>query len=359
VADQSFQERTERATPKRRDEARKKGQVARSRELPSVCVLLAGLAVLFVGGGYMAAGSLSLTRHFLGNAASLTLSPETVPAMAGFCVGQFLRILGPLLAVLAGVAAFVNLLQVGPLYAPQLLRPDFSRLSPAKGIKRILSAQAFVEFVKSIAKLGIVGWIAYTTVSAEYGKVVSLVDQGVGQILLYVGGIVVALLWKTGLALAAMAALDYLFQRWEFERNLRMTKQEVKEEFRQTEGDPHVKSRIRSIQREMARKRMMAEVPKADVVITNPTHLAVALSYRPKEMSAPVVVAKGAGRIAERIREIAQEADVPVVENKPLARSLFKGVEIGSAIPEALYQAVAEVLAFVYRLRGKKAGGRG
>jgi len=359
MAEESFQERTEQATPKRRDEARKKGQVAKSRELASVSVLLAGTLALFMGGVYFSRESAGIMRHFLGNAGSISLSVDTLPGMARFCTGHFIALLAPFFLVLVAVAVFANLLQIGPVYAPEAIRPDFSKVNPFAGIKRLFSRQALAELVKSLIKVGVVGWIGYAALSSESEKILPLVDQGVPAIFKYGSSITFSLLWKTGLAMAIMAALDFLFQRWEFERNLRMTRQEVKEEYKQTEGDPQVKSRIRSIQRAMARKRMMAAVPEADVVITNPTHLAVALSYRPGEVDAPVVVAKGAGHLAERIKAIASASGVPVIENKPLAQGLFKLVDVGEPIPEMLYQAVAEVLAFVFRMKGRKAGRRG
>lgn len=359
MAETSFQERTEKATPKRREEARRKGQVAKSRELPSVAVLLAGTMVLFLGAAFFSRESTVMMRHFLGNAGSIPLSVDTLPGMARLLTVHFFTFLAPFFLVLMAMAVFSNLLQCGFVYAPEAVKPDFSKLNPFSGLKRLFSRQALAEFVKSLVKLGVLAWIGYAAVRAESRNLLPLVDQGVQSIFTYSSSIIFSLLWKTGLAMALMAALDYLFQRWEFERNLRMTRQEVKEEYKQTEGDPQVKSRIRSIQRAMARKRMMAAVPEADVVITNPTHLAVALSYRPGEMDAPVVVAKGSDHLAERIKAIASENGVPVLENKPLAQGLFKLVDVGAPIPETLYQAVAEVLAFVFRMKGRRSGRRG
>jgi len=201
--------------------------------------------------------------------------------------------------------------------------------------------------------------MAFATVRDEFPALLPLIDQTPSQILQYLGKISFTIFWNTCLVMALLAVLDFFFQKWEFAKNQRMTKQEVKEEHKQTEGDPHVKSRIKSIQREMARKRMMADVPDADVIITNPTRLAIALKYDMGRMDAPVVLAKGSGRIAEKIKETGKEHQIPIVENKPLSRSLFKLVEIGHAIPENLYQAVAEVLAYVYRLKDKTGSAAG
>lgn len=353
MAEESFQERTEEATPRRREEARKKGQVAKSRELASVAVLLAGVLTLSWGASFFYRKLAEIFHFYFQNAASLPVDTADIRPLALMVLRQTGVVMAPLLAVMVAVAVLANLLQVGPLMAPEQIRPKWSNISPLSGLKRLFSAQAFMEFFKSLFKLGVVTWISYATVKGEISHLLPLIDQSPGRILSYVSGVSFTIFFRSALAMVILAVLDFLFQRWQHEKELRMTKQEVKEEFKQTEGDPQVKARIRSLQREAARKRMMAEVPEADVVITNPTHLAVALKYDPPAMEAPVVVAKGAGFVAEKIKEIAREHRVPVVENRELARSLYKSVEIGQAIPEALYRAVAEVLAFVYRMKGK------
>lgn len=354
MPEESFQERTEQATPKRREEARKKGQVAKSRELASVSVLLAGTFTLFWGSSYFFTKLILPLKYYLGNLHSIKLFQDNIQALMLLGVRQYLIFLAPLLLVLTAVAVLSNYFQIGTLFSAEPLKPKLSKISPLEGIKRLFSMQSLMEFVKSLLKLLIVGWIVYVTVKAELPQLVPLLDQSPIQIFTYFLSISFAIFWKTCLVMIFIAVLDYGFQRWQFEKNLRMTKQEVKEEYKQTEGDPQVKARIRSIQREMARKRMMAEVPEADVVITNPTRLAIALKYKAGSMEAPKVVAKGSGVIAEKIREIARKHRVPVVENKPLAQSLYKLVDVGSTIPEQLYQAVAEVFAYIYRLRGRK-----
>ncbi len=358
MPEESFEERTEEATPRRRQEAREKGQVAKSRELSSVAVLLAGLGILLFMGSFLRLQLEMAMIHFLGLPYSREPFDLATMGLISQDAGQVLfTCLAPVFLILSLVAFLSNFLQVGAVFSTEPLVPKPDRINPLEGIKRLVSRQAIVELIKSMAKVLFVTFVAWRTIKGEFPRLLPLMDMSpleIGQEIFDMSG---ELVFKILLALALIAVFDFFYQRFEYERNLRMTKQEVKEEFKQTEGDPHVKSRIRSIQREMARKRMMAEVPQADVVITNPTELAVALKYVPGEMEAPKVVAKGAGYLARRIREIARENGVPVIENKPLAQGLFRQVEVGDFIPAELYQAVAEILAYVYRLKGKRPGG--
>ncbi len=356
MPEESFQERTEQATPKRREEARKKGQVPKSRELASVAVLLSGLFTLYWGGAFFMTRMDRMLIYYLENLHSFPVTLAGVKSLGLTGLIQMSEILAPLLMVITVIAILSNFLQVGPLLTLEPLIPQFSRLSPAQGLKRLFSLQALMEFVKSLFKLIVVCWIVYSTISKGMERIMPLLDMTPYNIMSFIGSVSFEIFWKSCLAMILLSILDYLFQRYDHEKNLKMTKQEVKEEYKQTEGDPHVKSRIRSIQREMARKRMMQEVPEADVVITNPTRLAVALKYEPGKMEAPMVVAKGAGPLAEKIRQIARQHSVPVIENKPVAQGLYKLVEIGQTIPESLFKAVAEIFAYVYRLKGKKAG---
>ncbi len=354
MAEESFQERTEQATPKRREEARKKGQVARSRELSSVTVLLTGIFTLFWGSAYFYHHLAGILKYYLYEAGIHRVTMGNMQGMGVMAVRQLAVTLLPLFLALVVMSVLANYLQVGTLVSFEAIAPKFSKLNPLEGLKRLFSGQAIMEFAKSMFKLAVVGWIAWDTVSGELPNLLPLIHKTPGSILNYVGSVSFAMFWKVCLVMIMLAVLDFLFQRWEFEKSIRMTKQEVKEEHKQTEGDPMVKSRIRSIQREMAQKRMMAEVPEADVVITNPTRLAIALKYEAGKMDAPQVVAKGSGTIARRIREVARDNGVPVIENRPLAQSLFKMVEVGQAIPETLYKAVAQILAHVYSLRKKR-----
>jgi flagellar biosynthetic protein FlhB len=243
-------------------------------------------------------------------------------------------------------------MQIGFQISTEAMSLKLSKLDPISSMKRFVSLKSLIELGKSIIKILFVGGIAYLVVKSDLKEFPYLVQQEVGQIILFIAKVSLKLFFFVCLAMIVLAILDYIYQRWQYEQDLKMTKQEVKDEFKQTYGDPKVKARIRGVQQEMARRRMMEAVPEADVVITNPTHLAIALKFDAREMIAPRVVAKGAGFVAERIREIAAENQIPIIEEKPLAQALFKMVEIGGYIPAELYRAVAEVLAYVYRLKG-------
>jgi flagellar biosynthetic protein FlhB len=354
MAEDSFAERTEQATAKRRADARKKGQVARSREIPAVAILMVGLSVLFFWGFTMYQQLSLIMVKFFKQMGTRVLEPATLHSLSWEIFGSLGVILAPILLGVAAAAILSNYVQVGSLFSWEAVQPDFSKVNPWKGFSRLFSKQAAAELAKSIVKLMIIGWVAFVTIQKEWDNIVALWNQEVGQIFQYIGRVSFHLFLKTVLIMVTLAGLDYAFQRWSYEKSLRMTRREVQDEFKQTEGDPMIKSRIRSIQRELARRRMMAEVPKADVIITNPTHLAIALRYQYKEMGAPQVVAKGAELIAEKIKEIARVNRIPLVENKPLAQTLYKTVDLGQAIPSSLYQVVADILAYVYRLRGKR-----
>jgi len=353
MADDSFGERSEKATGKRRSEARKKGNVAKSREISSVAVLLAALSILYVLGAHLVRQLSSAMVQSLLKIGSFSLNFENTVALQGEILWTLFQILAPILIAMVVMAVLSNYVQVGSLFTMESIQPKFSRLNPIAGFSRLLSKQAAVDLLKACFKFLIIGWVAYSTIRKELPEILTLTDQEVGNIFRYVGLVSSRIFFKTLMVMVGLAALDYLFQRWNYEKNLRMTKREIQEEFKQTEGDPQIKSRIRSVQREMARRRMMAEVPKADVIITNPTHLAVALHYKKQEMIAPRVLAKGAGWIAEKIKEIARTHQIPIVENKPLAQVLYKMVDLGQTIPSTLYQVVADLLAHVYRMKNK------
>ncbi len=347
------QERTEDATPKKHEEARQKGQVAKSQEVSSVAVLFAALVVFYFLGGSMIRELLGLMQWSFSAAATPFGRSLDVPYLLGVVPYKLLAVLGPLMAavLLAGLVA--NYSQIGFVLSTYPITPRLSKLDPIQGAKRLVSKRSLVELFKSIMKILMIGSIATLTIRGEMHQIPSLVDLDTGGILIAIAKISLKILFWTVWALALLAICDYVFQRLTFEKELRMTKQEVKDEFKQREGDPLVKSRVRQIQREMARRRMMEAVPKADVVVTNPTEIAVALEYRSGLMSAPKVTAKGARLIAQRIKEIARKYQVPVVEDKPLAQVLYKTVEVEREIPSTLYKAVAEILAYVYRIKGK------
>jgi flagellar biosynthetic protein FlhB len=347
------QERTEKATAKRRQEARRKGQVAQSREISSVLILMTAMGFFYFAGSWM---FWKITELISGIYERLdTLQLDAVSDVSAFSAEIFEKVFLILIpffvpVMIAGIAG--NIGQIGFEMHGQPMRPKLTKLNPISGMKKFVSLKSLVEMVKSILKLAFVGGIAYAVIIQETEKFPGLMQQEVVEILFFIAKVAFKIFFFVCLAFIILAALDYLYQRWQYEKDLKMTKQEVKDERKQSEGDPKVKSRIRRVQLEMARRRMMEAVPQADVVITNPTHLAVALRFDAISMMAPAVVAKGSGHIAEKIKEIARNHQVPVIEDKPLAQTLFKMVEIGDFIPAELYRAVAEVLAYVYRLKG-------
>lgn len=345
------QEKTEEPTAKKRRESRQKGQVAQSREIPSVMVLIAALSVFSLGGSWMFSKLLTIVSNLFRSTTSLIWSVDNLTLLGWQLLGQILQLMAPLILaiMLLGIAA--NLGQVGFLFTTEPLTPNFSKFNPISGLKRLLGLRSLIELIKSLLKITMVGVVVFLSFKKKLDVIPALVQVDVSEILTFTGDVAFRIILAACIALGVLAALDFLYQKWQHEKDLRMTKQEVKDEHKQSEGDPKVKARIRSAQREMAQRRMMEAVPQATVVITNPTHLAVALKFE-SDYQAPVVVAKGAGFLADKIRALAKENDVPIVEQKPLAQALYKIVEIGQYIPAELYRAVAEVLAYVYRLKG-------
>ncbi len=351
---EEFQERTEQATPKRREEARKKGKVAKSYEFNSAIVLIASLVVLYLGGRYAWIKISNFTIFLLSNLHSIEISEANLHRYATYVVSFLGLNFLPFLFLLLFVGIGANLAQTGFVFTFEPLKFDFERLNPVNGIKKILfSRRSFFELVKGFFKIGVVGLVAFMTLKSMFDDVVVLIDSDAKGIAEFIVSAGFSLLWKTAVVYLALAMFDFSFQRWEYERELKMTRQEVKEELKELEGDPLVKARIRKKQREIVRMRMMHSVAKADVVITNPTHIAVALKYEPRKMKAPKVVAKGMNLVAERIKKIAREKGIPIIEDKPLAQTLFKIVDVDEEIPPQLYKAVAKVLAYVFRLKNK------
>ncbi|MCK4469384.1 MAG: flagellar biosynthesis protein FlhB, partial [Desulfobacterales bacterium] len=322
------QEKTERATPKKREKARKKGQVAKSREVASVAVLLACLAFFWFGSPAIVERMMALTRWSLTQSSQFNVDYNNIQHLSINLVYKIFAMLFPLFLAAFSMALLANYLQVGFVLSAESVQPKLSKIDPVKGFQKLFSTRSLVELAKNIFKISIVGFVVYITIKGEIENFIPLPDQSVWGILICIAGVAFKIILRVCLALIILAVLDYIYQKWEFEKNLKMSKQEVKDEFRQTEGDPLVKARIKRLQRDAARKRMMASVPEADVVITNPTHLAVALRYDQTSASAPKVVAKGAGFIAENIKDIARKNNVPIVDNKPLARVLYKKVEV-------------------------------
>ena len=346
-------EKTEEPTQRKQEESRKKGQVAKSAELSSVFVILAAFLALKTAGPHLYETLIGYMRHiFNGLSVRGDFTIQSVQLMITEAGMNFFEAVLPLMISVLLVAVSVSILQVGFSFNPDTIMPQFSRINPISGFGRIFSKRSLVELIKSLLKITVVGYFIFRFIQKETLRIPSLMMAEIPDSFALLAGIIYDLAFQIAMVILVLAILDYGYQWWEHMQNLKMSKQEVKEEMKQTEGNPQIKSKIREKQRAIATRRMMAEVPKADVVVTNPTHFAVALKYE-SGMEAPTVVAKGADFIAQRIREIAKENDVVIVENKPLAQALFKNAEVGDPIPPDLYKAVAEVLAYVYRLKRK------
>jgi len=343
-------EKTEEPSSKRRADFRKKGQVAQSKEVQTAALFTLILLFWIYYMPEFWKGLSELIGIILRNLNSFTGTPSSVYSLALFIVKDMAILLLPLFLLVMIVGFFSSVFQIGWLFTTQPLSPDFSKLDPVKGLGRMFSMKSVVDLVKSVLKIILIGWIAYSTVYNHFEEALILVDTSVPQTTLFLARIAMLILSKVCGLLILIAAIDFLYTRYELEEKMKMTKQEVKEEYKEMEGDPYIKSQIRRVQQEMARKRMMAEVPDADVVITNPTHFAVAIKYDAMSMDSPIIVAKGADHVAMRIREIAKENEVPLIENPPVARLLHK-IDLGAAIPEELFKAVAEILAHVYSLK--------
>lgn len=347
------QEKTEEATQQRRDDFRKRGQVAQTRELASVLALLGSALLFWLLGRFSLQQVSELITFVVGpNLVDAVRSNQFGPIVF-FVVKKMVFLGGPVIAMLLLLSIISTVVQVGLLYNEEAMDFDLEKINPLNGFKRIASIKSLVEGAKSLVKLVFVSATVYWLVKDEVQVLPRLSGLSIEQILGYTGMLTVKLLAGLGVFMAVIAAADYFFQRYDLEKQMRMSKQEVKEEHKSREGDPMIKARIRRIQREMSNKRMMKDVPKADVVVTNPTHIACALMYDPATMAAPKLIAKGSGHIAEKIKEIARENGVPVMENKPLARAIFKTLKIGHTVPRELFTAVAQVLSYVYRLKRK------
>lgn len=348
-------ERTEEPTPRRCEEARKKGQVAKSRTLVPAALLLAATLVLHLAGEEL---MVRMERLFVGffslAARRAAITQEDLISLSRESGFLFLPVLVPLFVSVALAGVGGGFLQTGFLWTVEPLRLDLARVNPLVGLRRLFGVEAAAELVKALLSIVCLGTLGFLFLYTHLAAFAALANLEVREIVLY-GSREGRWLMGAGVGvMAALAGLDYLYQCWRTEVKLRMSRRELKEELREQEGDPLIKSRLKSLRQKLARQRMMAEAARADVVITNPQKLAVALRYRPGEMVAPKVVAKGAGFIARKIREVAREKGIPLVENKPLAQLLYRLVEVGQEIPETLYRAVAEVLAYVYRLRQRQ-----
>lgn len=347
-------EKTEDASDRKLGKAREEGNVAKSTEIPSVFVLMGGVIALWASAVYIYNNVLGVFHY--------NFNFEQIPDLTQAQMVELLAVHGlkmfmiciPLFAGVYVMAILSNVAQVGFAISWKAIEPKFSKLNPISGFKQKFSSRAVVEMVKNLAKIGVIAMVTYYAIKGELNNINRLYDNSIGQILLYLLDISFWIFIKVCLIMMVVALLDYAYQKWKFLEDQKMTKKEVKDETKQTEGDPMVKSRIRQLQYEAARKRMMADVPEADVVVTNPTRLAVALKYDGATMDAPRVIAKGAGPVAKNIRKIAGENEIPLVEDKQLARNLYSHVDIGGDVPIEYYQAVAELLAYVYKLKNRQ-----
>jgi flagellar biosynthetic protein FlhB len=353
VAEQSGEKSFD-ATPHRRQEAREQGQVVFSQDLGSAAMLMLSVLLLMVLGGGAIEFCAKLMQHQLGDVAELHTSQETLVAeWLPIAYGLGIVLL-PILGLLMLGGALSSIFQVGLLWLPDRLAPDISRISPLAGLKRIFSLTGTARLGFGLVKVLIVSGVAIIVMYMRWNEVLRASGLDTPHLAKFLVSISTSTVLWIALALLILAILDYGVQRWKHEQDLKMTHQEVREEMKNLQGDPQIVARRRAIQRQLVMNRISTSVPKADVVITNPTELSVAVQYDPKEMAAPVVVAKGAGVLAQRIRRLALESNIPIVERKPLAQLLYKEVDVGKPIPTDSYAAVAEVLAYVYQLQGKK-----
>ncbi|MGD8191029.1 flagellar biosynthesis protein FlhB [Brevibacillus ginsengisoli] len=346
-------EKTEKATPRKKDDARKKGQVAKSQDIAPALALTSIFLVLLITGSSMFDNFIGIMRESLSRYTLMEVNQENLRFITIQLVFEAVKIVGPVLGVAFLIALAANYMQVGVLFTTEPLKMKLEKLNPLEGAKRIFSMRALVDLTKSVLKISAGLYVAYMILSDSKDELMRLSLESIQAVLLYTATKVAKLGIFIGLTFFVLAALDYAYQRFEYEKSLRMSKQDIKDEYKKAEGDPLIKGKIKEKQRQMAMRRMMQELPKADVVITNPTHFAVAIKYEAGTMTAPTVIAKGQDFLALKIREIAKKNRIVIMENKPLARALFSQVEIGEQIPEELFKAVAEVLAYVYKLQGK------
>jgi flagellar biosynthetic protein FlhB len=345
------QEKTEKATPKKKKESREKGQVAKSTDVNTAFILLFVFLFFWLIGSFVVDQLTSILRFTFTDYLLISLTEENLHKMFMDYLYQAAIATIPVMLIAAVAGIFSNYLQVGVLFAPEAIKMKLSKIDPIKGFKRIFSVRALVEFLKSMLKISLVGLVTGSILWFFLDDLLKLGLYSVGAGTILIGNLIVIMGLAVGGLLLFIAVLDYMYQKYDHEKNIKMSKQDIKDEHKKSEGDPLIKSKIKEKQRQMAMSRMMAEVPKADVVITNPTHYAVALKYDDTTMNAPIIVAKGVDYIALKVINIAKNNNVTTVENRPLARALYAQAEIGDQVPEDLFKGVAEVLAYVYRLQ--------
>lgn len=346
-------QKTEDPTPKKLEQARKKGQVALSRELNNWVMLFAATMIISGLSGSIFHDLGLLLKSYLEMAHDFPSGPGGVKdALGGGLIKVLIILAFPLIILM--VAAFISpFIQVGPLYAPEIIQMDFGKISIIKGFGRLFSMRSIIEFVKGILKISLIGFVGAVVIYPYFKTMDHMIGLPIPMLLLEIKTLIVRMMVGILVVLLVIAIADVLYQRYEHYKKMRMTKQELKDEYKQTEGDPHVKARLRQIRVERARQRMMQAVPRADVIITNPTHYSIALQYDPEKMDAPICIAKGINEVALRIREVAKEHNIIIYESPPLARALYDTVELDETVPVEHYKAVAEVISYVFRLKGR------
>lgn len=351
--DQDDAQKTEDPTPKKLEESRKKGQVALSREVNNWVMLCAGTIILTIMAGPMFTQLTKIMQSYVEMSYAYPSMPGGLKIVLGDGFIKVMQIMALPFLLMFFIAGMSSFLQVGPLWAPEALKPDISKISPIKGFKRLFSMRSLMEFAKGILKIAIISVVGIIIIKPYMGEFEAFIGMAIPTLMGELLKLIVKMMIGILVALLIIAAIDFVYQRFEHMKKMRMTKQEVKDEYKQMEGDPHVKGRLRQLRTQRARQRMMQSVPQADVVITNPTHFSIALKYDPETMEAPKCIAKGVDEIALRIREVAKEHDIVIYENKPLARALYDVIDIDDFVPPEHFRAVAEVISYVFKIKGK------
>ncbi|MBB5179294.1 flagellar biosynthetic protein FlhB [Planomicrobium koreense] len=346
-------EKTEKATPQKRQESKRKGQVAKSAEIPSALIMVGGVMLLSFLGGWLLDQILAIYRINFTQYINWEWTSSNVRTLFEQMTVNAVKIMAPIMLAAVVFGILGNYVQVGSMFTTEPLKMQLNRLDPIQGAKRIFSIRALVELAKSLMKIAIIGFAAFSVLWAERGELFLLSQKTLGASLAFIGGLTIKLALIAAAILMVLAIFDYMYQKYEFEKNIRMSKQDIKDEYKKSEGDPLIKQKIKERQRSMSMNRMIQDLPNADVLITNPTHYAIAIQYDAETMEAPKVIAMGKDHLALKIKEKAKEHQIVIMENKPLARALYAQVEVGDSVPEDLFLAVAEVLAYIYRLKGK------
>jgi flagellar biosynthetic protein FlhB len=355
MPEDSSEEKNEAPSEKKRDDARKKGTVAKSTEVNSVFVLLTAIFLLRLLGPWMMSEFDACIREFFAQCSVTDMDDRRLIQLSQAALILLIKVILPFAGAIMIAGLVANIVQIGLLFTFEPIIPKLEKINPLSGFKRLFSARSLVETVKNILKITFIGYIAYATIKGEYAILISLADMSIMAIWRFILNSAFDIFVRTAIVLLIIAVADYGYQRYEHEKKLKMSLKEVKDEHKNSEGDPQVKARIRALQREMSKRKMMDQVPQASVVVTNPTHYAIALQYEPEKSDAPVVVAKGVDIVAQKIKKIAIENDIPIKEDRELARAMYDKVEVGFPIPVEFYMAIAEVMAWVHRLKNERA----